>query len=94
MLKTIQAWFDNRFKSGTPSKNGESDRSSLLPSHLLLAHVSSRADSAFGSLVNTMAAFLTLAYLYEITGEKSYLAYLDSWAEWAVNDLPRTTEGG
>jgi unsaturated rhamnogalacturonyl hydrolase len=44
--------------------------------------------------VNTMAAFLTLAYLYEITGEKSYLSYLDSWAEWAMNDLPRTTEGG
>ncbi|KAL7412959.1 glycoside hydrolase family 105 protein [Mrakia frigida] len=44
--------------------------------------------------VNTMAAFLTLAYLYEITGEKSYLPYLDSWGEWAMNDLPRNEEGG
>jgi len=44
--------------------------------------------------VNTMAAFLTLAYLFEITGEKSYLPYLDSWGEWAMNDLPRNEEGG
>ena len=31
--------------------------------------------------INTMAAFLTLAYLYEETGNKTYLPWLDSWPE-------------
>jgi unsaturated rhamnogalacturonyl hydrolase len=44
--------------------------------------------------VNTMAALLTLAYLYEEGGEKSYVPYLDTWAEWVMNDMPRTEEGG
>lgn len=41
-----------------------------------------------------MAPFLTLAYLYEETGDKTYLPYLDSWAEWAMHDLERTPYGG
>lgn len=41
-----------------------------------------------------MAPFLTLAYLYEETGDKTYLPYLDSWAEWAMHDLKRTPYGG
>jgi len=44
--------------------------------------------------VNTMAALLTLAYLYEESGEKSYLPYLDTWSEWVMHDMPRTEEGG
>jgi unsaturated rhamnogalacturonyl hydrolase len=44
--------------------------------------------------VNTMAALLTLAYLYEETSNKSYLPYLDTWAEWVMHDMPRTEEGG
>jgi unsaturated rhamnogalacturonyl hydrolase len=44
--------------------------------------------------VNTMAALLTLAYLYEERGEQTYLPYLDSWAEWVMHDMPRTEEGG
>ncbi len=44
--------------------------------------------------INTMAALLTLAYLYEQTGDKSYLPWLDSWCEWAMYELPRTTFGG
>jgi unsaturated rhamnogalacturonyl hydrolase len=44
--------------------------------------------------INTMAVFLTLAYLYEETRERSFLPWLDSWAEWAMHDLPRTTFGG
>jgi unsaturated rhamnogalacturonyl hydrolase len=44
--------------------------------------------------VNTVAALLTLANLYVETGEKSYLPYLDSWAEWVMNDMPRTEENG
>lgn len=44
--------------------------------------------------INTMSPFLTLAYLYEKTGERSYLPWLDSWAEWAMYELPRTKYGG
>lgn len=44
--------------------------------------------------INTMAAFLTLAYLYEKTGNQTYLPWLDSWAEWAMYDLARTEYGG
>jgi len=44
--------------------------------------------------INTMSPFLTLAYLFEATSERSYLPWLDSWAEWAMNDLARTTYGG
>jgi unsaturated rhamnogalacturonyl hydrolase len=41
-----------------------------------------------------VAPFLTLAYLYERTGNRMYLPYLDVWGEWVYNDLPRTEEGG
>ena len=44
--------------------------------------------------VNTMSPLLTLAYLYEEHGDKTYLPYLDSWAEWIMRDMPRTEEGG
>ena len=44
--------------------------------------------------VNTMAPMLTLAYLYEETRDKTYLPYLDTWAEWVMHDMPRTEEGG
>ncbi|KAJ5550284.1 hypothetical protein N7535_001774 [Penicillium sp. DV-2018c] len=44
--------------------------------------------------INTMAAFLTLAYVYEKTGNATYLPWLDAWAEWAMHDLPRTRYGG
>lgn len=41
-----------------------------------------------------MAPFLTLAYVYEKTGNMTYLPWLDGWAEWALYDLPRTKYGG
>ena len=44
--------------------------------------------------VNTMAPFLTLAYRYEETGDRTLLPWLDSWAEWAVRAMPRTPHGG
>ncbi|KAK1707672.1 family 88 glycosyl hydrolase [Colletotrichum lupini] len=47
-----------------------------------------------GKNINTMAVFLTLAYVYEKTGNETYLPWLDSWAEWAYHDLPRTKYGG
>jgi unsaturated rhamnogalacturonyl hydrolase len=44
--------------------------------------------------INTMAVLLTLAYMYENTAERSYVPWLDSWGEWAMYELPRTTHGG
>ncbi len=44
--------------------------------------------------VNTMSPFLTLAYMQERTGNRSYLPYLDVWAEWVMNEMPRTEENG
>lgn len=46
--------------------------------------------------INTMAAFLTLAHLYEKDPVKNmkYLPWIDSWAEWAMHDLERTDYGG
>jgi unsaturated rhamnogalacturonyl hydrolase len=44
--------------------------------------------------INTVAPFLTLAYLFERTQDRRFLPYLDVWGEWVYNDLPRTEEGG
>ncbi|CAM1501518.1 Fc.00g035020.m01.CDS01 [Cosmosporella sp. VM-42] len=44
--------------------------------------------------INTMSVFLTLAYVYEKTGNQVYLPWLEAWAEWALHDLPRTEYGG
>ncbi len=44
--------------------------------------------------VNTMSPFLSLAYLLERGGDRSYLPYLDTWAEWVMHDMPRTEEDG
>ena len=44
--------------------------------------------------INTMAAMLTLVYLYEKSGNQTYLPWLENWAEWAMHDLPRTKYGG
>jgi unsaturated rhamnogalacturonyl hydrolase len=44
--------------------------------------------------VNTMAPFLTLAYRYEETGDRTLLPWLDSWADWAMRSMPRTPHGG
>ena len=44
--------------------------------------------------VNTVAPFLTAAYLAERTGDRSFLPYLDVWAEWIMREMPRTEENG
>lgn len=44
--------------------------------------------------INTVAPFLTLAFLYEEVGDRTFLPYLDSWAEWLMDGLPRTEEMG
>lgn len=52
------------------------------------------AQGATTKNVNTMAPFLTLAYRYEETGNPTYLPWLESWAEWAMYQMPRTEHGG
>jgi unsaturated rhamnogalacturonyl hydrolase len=52
------------------------------------------AEGATTRNVNTMAPFLTLAYRYEETRDPSYLPWLESWAEWAMYEMPRTEHGG
>ncbi|AQY49984.1 RhiN protein [Listeria weihenstephanensis FSL R9-0317] len=44
--------------------------------------------------VNTMAPLLTMAYLYEDTGDSKYIPYLEQWAEWVMHEMPRTKEDG
>ncbi|WP_353961071.1 glycoside hydrolase family 88 protein [Neobacillus sp. CF12] len=44
--------------------------------------------------VNTMAPFLTLAFLYEDTKNQTYLPFLEEWAEWVMYEMPRTREDG
>lgn len=43
--------------------------------------------------VNTMCPMLTLTYLYEETGNESYLRLCKQWAGYAMNVMPRTGEG-
>lgn len=83
-LKTMQDWFAVQLAEGT-TKN--INTVSLLPRR-------PRQDECTTDLPPQMAPFLTLAYLYEETGDKTYLPYLDSWAEWAMHDLRRTPYGG
>ena len=44
--------------------------------------------------VNTTAPMLTLAFLYEETGEKKYLEACSEWAEWVMKEMPRTSDMG
>lgn len=42
------------------------------------------AEGHKGKNINTMAVFLTLAYVYEKTRNQTYLPWLESWADWAM----------
>lgn len=44
--------------------------------------------------VNTVAPFLTLAYLYEKEKNQVYLPYLEEWMNWVMYDMARTEENG
>ncbi len=44
--------------------------------------------------INTTAPMLTLTYLYEETKDERYGALCREWAEWLIDKLPRTDEGG
>ncbi|KAN0063277.1 hypothetical protein ACQY0O_004441 [Thecaphora frezii] len=44
--------------------------------------------------INTMAPFLALASVYERDPQPQYKEWLEEWAEWTINGLPKTEEGG
>lgn len=44
--------------------------------------------------VNTTAPLLTLAFLYEYSGDEKYKEICIEWAEWLYTKLPKTKEGG
>lgn len=44
--------------------------------------------------VNTVAPLVTLAFLYEVRPKEEYKKIMDEWAEWIMNDMKRTEEGG
>lgn len=44
--------------------------------------------------INTVAPFLTLAWLYERKADRSWVPHIDEWAEWVMDGLPRTEEDG
>lgn len=46
--------------------------------------------------INTMAALLSLAFVYELdpSSQPENRTHLIEWAEWAMNELPKTSEGG
>ena len=44
--------------------------------------------------VNTVAPFLTMAFLYEKTGNPEWKKIMTDLASWIMTDMPRTPEGG
>ena len=82
-LDIALAWFRDRFEVGTTKVSvplGETLYVNILNSYQ-------------NQNVNTMSPLLTAAYLHE-RGAADYRVHLDSWAEWVMYDMPRTTEGG
>lgn len=44
--------------------------------------------------VNTTAPLLTMIEIYEETGEERYFQIVKEWAEWIMDEMPRTKENG
>ncbi len=44
--------------------------------------------------VNSVAPALALTCLYEETHDEAYLAEINSWIDWVMNEMPRTEYGG
>ena len=44
--------------------------------------------------VNTVAPMLALTCIYQETKNPEYLERINSWADWVMNDMPRTEFGG
>lgn len=44
--------------------------------------------------VNTVAPVLAMVNVYEVTKDEKYLPHINSWADWVMNDMPRTHYDG
>ncbi|HZK28283.1 MAG TPA: glycoside hydrolase family 88 protein [Thermoclostridium sp.] len=44
--------------------------------------------------VNTVCPALTMTCLYEETKNEKYLPHINMWADWVMNEMPRTQYGG
>lgn len=44
--------------------------------------------------VNTAAPLLALTCLYETTRDEKYLPHIESWAQWIIEEMPRTEFSG
>lgn len=44
--------------------------------------------------VNTVAPLVSMAFLHEVHPNDEYKKIMDEWAEWIMNDMKRTEEGG
>ena len=44
--------------------------------------------------INTTAPMLGMTLLYETEKNEKYRPVIEAWAQWVMNDLPRTEEGG
>ena len=55
-----------------------------------------RAEGGTTKNINTMAALLSVACVYELdpSSHPEYKQDMVEWAEWVMNDLPKTDEGG
>ena len=51
-------------------------------------------DRGFDKNINTMSPLLALTYLYEAEKKAGYLEVIKENAEWLMNEMPRTVEGG
>jgi unsaturated rhamnogalacturonyl hydrolase len=51
-------------------------------------------DGLPGKNVNTMAPILPLSFLAEYTNSDKYMKICEEWAKWAMEEMPRTEEGG
>ncbi|MDF2927754.1 MAG: glycoside hydrolase family protein [Paenibacillaceae bacterium] len=47
-----------------------------------------------GKNVNTLCPMLTLSFLAEETGREDFLALCREWAQWVMEEMPRTEENG
>lgn len=84
VLQICLDWFRDRFAIGTSKV-----------SKTLCSTLRAYTDDLYEikQNVNTMSSFLTAAYVHD-AGLANYAVHLDSWAEWLMNDMPRTEEGG
>lgn len=62
---------------------------------MLLRYYNERLEVGLPSKnINTCAPMLVLSYVAEETKNEEYISICKEWAEWIMNELPKTKEGG